>query len=223
MSTSEPSSTPTDPGVTLLGTNDGDRRVEDALADLLAGDGTVYIVSGYFTYHGYRAIRDDVVAFLERAPENELVVVVGPASDQFSARIARDLWGLDHADRVRIYKRPRGLHAKLYVRDGPDPRCIVGSANITQVAFEYNIELGIEMTRDSADHPDIEQFLAWADRLVAEAEPLRRHDVLAPVQVGASLVNWSNKARLLPARHVLFKVTPVLVLVVLVAVVFGYL
>lgn len=215
--------TRTEPGVTLLGTNDDDRRVEDALADLFAGDGTVYLVSGYFTYHGYRAIRDDVVDFLERSPGNELVVVVGPASDQFSASIARDLWALDAGDRVRIYKRSRGLHAKLYVRDGPEPRCIVGSANITQVAFGYNIELGVELTRDSPDHPDLEQFLEWADRLVAEAEPLRRRDILAPVQVGASLVNWSNKARLLPARHVVLKITPVLVLVVLVAAVFGLL
>lgn len=213
--------TTTEAGLRLLGTNDGDRRVEDALSDLFAGDGTVYVVSGYFTYHGYLAIRDDVVNFLERSPDNELVVVVGPASDQFSPRIARDLWSLGAGDRVRIYKRPRGLHAKLYVRDGPEPRCIVGSANITQVAFRYNIELGVEMTREDADHPDVAQFLEWVEELVADAEPLRRRDLLAPVQVGTSLVNWSNKARLLPARHVALKVTPVLVLVGLLAVLFG--
>lgn len=213
--------TTTAPGLRLLGTNDGDRRVEEALSDLFAGDGTVYVVSGYFTYHGYLAIREDVVAFLERSPENELVVVVGPASDQFSPRIARDLWSLDDADRVRIFKRPRGLHAKLYVRDGPDPRCIVGSANITQVAFRYNIELGVEMTREDTDDPDVAQFLAWVEDLVADGEPLRRRDLLAPVQIGSSLLNWSNKARLLPARHVALKVTPMLLLVGLLAVLFG--
>jgi hypothetical protein len=56
----------------------------------------------------------------------------------------------------------------------------------------------------------VAQFLRWADELVADAEPLRRHDVLAVVQVGTSLVNWSNKPRLLPARHVALKVAPVL-------------
>ncbi|MFP8956888.1 phospholipase D family protein [Natrialbaceae archaeon A-CW3] len=200
---------------TLLGTNDGDRRVQAALADLLAEDGTVYIVSGYFTYQGYRSIRDHVVSFLERSRENELVVIVGPASDQFSSRIAYDLWSLDEHDQVHLYKQSRGLHAKLYVRDGPNPRCIIGSANITQVAFEYNVELGLEMIRDSPDHPDIRPFLEWADELVATSEPLRRRDLFGPVQVGSSFVNWSNKARLLPMRNVALRVIPILLLVFL--------
>ncbi|MFP9193825.1 phospholipase D family protein [Natronosalvus vescus] len=200
---------------TLLGTNDGDRRVQAALADLLAEDGTVYIVSGYFTYQGYRQIRDHVVSFLERSRENELVVVVGPASDQFSSRIAYDLWSLDGYDQVSLYKQPRGLHAKLYVRDGPNPRCILGSANITQVAFEYNIELGLEMIRDSPDHPDIRPLLEWVDELVATSEPLRRRDLFGPVQVGSSFVNWSNKARLLPMRNVALRVIPILLLIFL--------
>lgn len=212
--------TRTESTVGLLGTLDDDRRVQAALGDLFAGDGTIYIISGYFTYNGYRSIRDDIVSFLERSPDNELIAVVGPASDQFSARIAHDLWDVDDNDQVRIYKQPRGLHAKLYVRDGPEPRCIVGSANITQVAFEYNIELGVEMTRADSDHPDLEPFLEWADRLVARSEPLRRRDIIGPVQVGSSVANWSNKARLLPARNVALRMTPVILLAILVAVVF---
>lgn len=212
--------TEADSTVGLLGTLDADRRVQAALADLFAGDGTVYIVSGYFTYNGYRSIRDDVVSFLERSPDNELIAVVGPASDQFSARIAHDLWEIDDEDQVHLYKQPRGLHAKLYVRDGPEPRCIVGSANITQVAFEYNIELGVEMTREDSDHPDLKPFLEWADRLVAHSEPLRRRDIIGPVQVGSSVANWSNKARLLPARNVALRMTPVILIVFLVAIVF---
>ncbi|GAB3025133.1 phospholipase D family protein [Natronobiforma cellulositropha] len=199
--------------VDLLGTNDGERRVLDSLADLFAGDGTIYLVSGYFTYQGYRSIRDDVVSFLERSPENQLRVVVGPASDQFSSRIAYDLWALDAGDQVRIYKQPRGLHAKLYLRDGPEPLCIIGSANITQVAFEYNVELGLEMRRETVDHPDLKPFLEWAEHLVETSAPLRRRDVFAPVQVGSSFVNWSNKARLLPMRNVALRVMPVLFLV----------
>lgn len=206
-----------EPTIGLLGTNDSDRRFPEALADLFAGDGTVYLVSGYFTYHGYLAIRDDIVSFLERSRDNELVAVVGPASDQFSARIAHDLWALDDHGQVHLYKQPRGLHAKLYVRDGPNPRCIVGSANITQVAFEYNIELSVELTRESSEHPDLKQFLSWADELVAASEPLRRRDVIAPVQIGSSFVNWSNKARLLPTRNVALRVLPILLLLVLLA------
>lgn len=214
--------TEADSTVGLLGTLDDDRRVQAALADLFAGDGTVYIVSGYFTYNGYRSIRDDIVSFLERSPDNELIAVVGPASDQFSARIARDLWNIDDDDQVRIYKQPRGLHAKLYLRDGPEPRLIIGSANITQVAFEYNVELGVELTRPHSDHPDVKSFLEWADRLVAQSEPLRRRDILGPVQVGSSVVNWSNKARLIPARNVALRMTPVILLVILVAALFRF-
>ena len=142
-------------------------------------------------------------------------MIVGPASDQFSSRIAYDLWSLDEHDQVHLYKQSRGLHAKLYVRDGPNPRCIIGSANITQVAFEYNVELGLEMVRDSPNHPDIRPFLEWADELVATSEPLRRRDLFGPVQIGSSFVNWSNKARLLPMRNVALRVIPILLLVFL--------
>ncbi|WP_255171083.1 phospholipase D family protein [Natrononativus amylolyticus] len=213
---SEVSTEPT-PTVGLLGTNESDRRVQEALVDLFAGDGTVYIVSGYFTYQGYRAIRGDLVSFLERSRDNELHVLVGPASDQFSARIARDLWALDDHGQVHLYKQPRGLHAKLYLRDGPDPHCIIGSANITQVAFEYNVELSLEITRESNSHPDIRSFLDWTEDALAQAEPLRRRDILGPVQVVSSFVNWSNKARLLPVRNVALRVIPVLLFAVVLA------
>ncbi|WP_440770743.1 phospholipase D family protein [Natronorubrum sp. DTA28] len=212
----------TEPAVSLLGTTDSNRRVQEALADLFAGNGTIYIVSGYFTYQGYLAIRDEIVSFLERARENELVAIVSPASDQFSARIAHDLWALDDHEQVRLYKQPRGLHAKLYVRDGPNPRCILGSANITQVAFEYNIELGLEMTRESCDHPDLRPFLEWVDEIVAMSEPLRRRDLFGPVQIGCSFVNWSHKARLLPTRNVVLRVVPVLISIVVLASLFRF-
>ncbi|WP_255192557.1 phospholipase D family protein [Natronobeatus ordinarius] len=209
-----------EPTVELLGTDDSDRRFQEALSDLFARDGTVYLVSGYFTYLGYRAIRNDIVSFLERSRDNELVAIVGPASDQFSARIAYDLWKLDDHDQVRLYKQPRGLHAKLYLRDGPEPRCIIGSGNITQVAFEYNVELNVDMRRECSDHPDIRQFLEWVDELVATSTPLRRRDIFGPVQVGSSFVNWSNKARLLPVRNVALRVIPVLLLLMLLAAMF---
>lgn len=202
-----------EPSVRLLDTDDSDIRFQEALSELFDGDGTIYLISGYFTYQGYLSIRENIVSFLERSRENELVAIVSPASDQFSARIAHDLWKLDGHGQVQLYKQSRGLHAKLYFRDGPNPRCIVGSANITQVAFRYNIELNVDMSRESTDHPDLKPFLDWITNLLESSRPLRRRDIFAPVQVGGSFVNWSNKARLLPKRDVAIRVIPVLLLV----------
>lgn len=212
----------TEQSLGLLDTDESDRRFKHALADMFTGDGTIYLVSGYFTYHGYLAIRENIVSFLERSRENELIIVVGPGSDQFSGRIAYDLWKLDDNDQVKLYKQPRGLHAKLYLRDGPNPECILGSGNITQVAFEYNIELNFRMQRESSEHPDIKQFIEWADDLVTSSQPLRRRDIFGPVQVGNSFVNWSNKARLLPARNVALRVLPMLLLFLSLAILFRF-
>lgn len=206
-----------EPSIRLLDTHSSEIRFQEALSDLFAGDGTIYIVSGYFTYQGYRAIRDDIVSFLERSRENELISVVSPAADQFSPTIAHDLWYLDDHDQVRLYKQPRGLHAKIYLRDGPNPTCILGSANITQVAFKYNIEINAKITRESVDHPDLEPFLEWLLELVEASDPLRRRDLLAPFQVGGSVVNWSNKARHLPKRNVALRAIPVLLLLMLIS------
>ncbi|MDZ7731464.1 MAG: phospholipase D family protein [Natrialbaceae archaeon] len=209
-------------GLTLLGTRNTDRTAQAAIADLLAGDGTVYLISGYFTYQGYRTIRPHIVEFLERSRENELIVIVGPASDQFSARIAYDLWSLNDHDQISLLKQRRGLHAKLYLRDGNDAHCIIGSANITQVAFKYNIELGLEFNRDSIDHPDIAPFHDWAETMVEQSRPLRRRDLLVPAQVGSSFLNWSNKARLLPVRNVAIRVMPILLALVVLATLFRF-
>jgi hypothetical protein len=207
----------------MLDTKTTGVRFREALSELFSEDGTVYIVSGYFTYQGYHAIRDDIVSFLKRSPENELVAVVSPAADQFSPRIAHDLWSLGYDDRVRLYKQPKGLHAKLYIRDGPKPTCILGSANITQVAFEYNTEINVEITRDSIDHPDIRMFHDWMLNLVENSEPLRRRDILAPFQVVGSVLNWSNKARYLPKRNLALRALPVLLILLFVSAFFSLL
>ncbi len=209
----------TEPSLRLLDTDATDVRFEEALSNLFTGDGTIYIISGYFTYHGFRSIKDDIIAFLDRERENELIFVVGPASDQFSARIAYDLWKIDDHDQIRIYKQSRGLHAKLYLRDGPEPTYLIGSANITQVAFKYNIELNIEVTRESTEDADFKPVLEWAEKLVAASTPLRKRDIFAPVQFGGSIRNWSNKAKLLPKRDVVIRVVPFLMAILLISVV----
>ena len=196
----------------LIDTDSTDRRFQQRLSALFSGDGTIYLVSGYFTQQGYRSIRNDIRSFLERSQANRLILVVGPSSDQFSSRIAHDLWSMDHAAQIEIYKQPRGLHAKLYLRDGPDPRCIIGSANITQVAFEYNIELNIELRELGDDPSTLEPFRDWVEELVAKSSRLRRRDILPPVLILGSMIKWSNKARILPVRHVALRVIPLIVL-----------
>lgn len=199
----------------LVDTDRTDLRFLDALSDLFAEDGTIYLVSGYFTYQGYLAIRDDIFSFLERNRQNELILIVGPASDQFSPRIAHELWKRDAFDQVQLFKQPRGLHAKLYFRDGPMPRIIIGSANITRVAIEYNTELNIMFGRGQANHPDIEPIREWVTGLVDSSKPLRRFDIVAPVLILSSLLNWSNKAMILPPRNVVLRAIPILLLLLL--------
>ncbi|MFW5984542.1 MAG: NgoFVII family restriction endonuclease, partial [Halobacteria archaeon] len=65
-------------GLRLLDTNSSEVRFKEALSRLFDGDGTIYLVSGYFTYQGYDAICDDIESFLERSEDNELIVVVSP-------------------------------------------------------------------------------------------------------------------------------------------------
>lgn len=181
----------------------------EALGRLFSGNGTIYLVVGFFTYNAYRDIEPEIVDFLDRNPENELHIVVGPGTDQFSPRIGRDLWSLDAADRVHLYARRHGLHPKLYLRDGPEPMAIHTSANITKVGFEYNVELGIELRAADREEPALEPFLEWMDELIEDSHALRRRDLLWPVQVLNALVNWTGKVRVLPARHIIRTAIPV--------------
>lgn len=78
------------------------------------------------------------------------------------------------------------------------------------MAFEYNTEINVEITRDSIDHPELKMFHDWMLNLVERSEPLRRRDILAPFQVGGSVINWSNKARYLPKRNLALRALPFL-------------
>lgn len=200
----------------ILDTDTTEPRFKQALSDLFDGDGTIYLVSGYFTKQGYLSLKEEIESFLDRSPDNTLKVVVGSTSDQLSPGIARDLWRMDDRGQVEIYKRPKGLHAKLYLRMGPEPECILGSANITRVAFEYNTELSLRLDGGS-DH-DLEPLQDWVDALIQDSEKLRARDVSAPALVIGSALNWSNKARLLPVSHVALRATPILLLLSLLGV-----
>ncbi|ELZ01585.1 hypothetical protein C482_06022 [Natrialba chahannaoensis JCM 10990] len=198
--------------IELVNNRWGDRNVEEQVTRLFEDDGTIYLVTGFFTYNAYRAMRPDIVAFLEREPTNELVIVVGAAADQFSATIARDLRDLDENEQVTLYNYPDGfLHAKLYLREGENPAVIVGSANLTQVAFEQNLELSAYVEGESMTDGRIEPFRAWIDDLLAVCDPIRRRDLFKPVMMAKTAVNWFNKGTLLPTRAVLGHRTPYVV------------
>lgn len=202
----------------IVGTHIPDRGVKDAIRGLFAEDGTVYLISGFFTVNAYQALRPDIVSFLDRSPDNALVLVVGSGMDQFSADIANDLWNLDTSGSIRIYRYPHGfLHAKLYLRIGATPMAIVGSINLTRVAFEQNLELGVLIRGESVDDPRITPLVNWVNELLEECVALRRRHLLAPLRLMTTLVNWVNKGRLLPVgytvRRISFRLMFVLVLI----------
>lgn len=151
----------------LIDTLGRDSEVEEAIRALFAGNGTVYLVTGFFTGNAYRTIRDDIEAFLERSPENELVVLANLAADQISKWVIHDLRRLGDGTRLRMVKYPYGfLHTKVYVRDGPEPMAIIGSANLTRGAFEYNLELGLVLEGDGPDDPDVARFVEWVEEVL---------------------------------------------------------
>ena len=209
--------------MTLVSNQWQDVPIAESLTRLFDGNGTVYLVPGYFTREAYALIRDDIVAFLERDPENELLVVVSPTADQFTPSVGRDLRGL--GDRVQVYAYPHGcLHAKLYLRVGPEPFAIIGSVNLTRVALEQNVELGLIIEPESAgadagtSRARIDRLAEWTEELVATSRPIRGRDLHWPVMAFNSLSIWVNKARLLPRRRLVHQ--PFVYLVIFLVVVY---
>lgn len=194
-----------------------ERRVGDVVERLFEGDGTIYLVTGFFTRNAFDSLRDAIEEFLERSPENELVIVVGASAEQFSAGIARELWRSDARDRIHLYTYPDSfLHAKLYLRDGPSPAAVFGSANLTRVALEQNLELNVYVEGDDPADPRIRSFAEWVDELLTVCEPIRRRDLLPPLLAMNTVQNWARKGTLLPARAGIGpQPTPLLLLAVL--------
>ncbi|ARS91782.1 phospholipase D family protein [Natrarchaeobaculum aegyptiacum] len=189
--------------IELVNNRWGSQTVDDQIRRLFAEDGTIYLVTGFFTYNAYHALRSEIEDFLSRNRDNELVIVVGPAADQFSPTIARELRSVDDGDQVHLYKYPNGfLHAKLYVRTGENPAVVIGSANLTQVAFRQNLELSAYVECDGPEDERLTVFLEWIDDLLEVCEPIRRRDLFKPIMMSKTLVNWANKGKLLPSRAV---------------------
>lgn len=206
---------PIDTPLNIVDTRPGEHLVENSIRSLFTGDGTIYLITGFFTENAYRSLRSDIVGFLDRQADNELVIVANPTADQFSKWIARDLRSLDVPGSVKLLKYPGAfLHAKLYLRDGPEPKVILGSANLTRGAFAYNLEVGVVLEGSDRSDPEIAPFIEWVEQLIDESVPLRRFDLFFPKRVGMSLINWLNKGRLIPPRHAATRLMPVVLVVV---------
>lgn len=203
----------------LIDTEFTEQTVEDAIVDLFEEDGTVYLVTGFFTKRGFETIREPMASFLSRSTENEVHFVVGATIEQFSPAIARDIADLPDSDRVHLYKYTDGfLHPKLYVRTGDSPVVLVGSANLTRVAFRQNLELLTRYEGDDPDDPHVEQYVDWFDALLERCEPVTFWDLTPPVLVSATVKNWIAKASVdgPPGRFTAVTKHPVLVFVFLV-------
>lgn len=175
--------------------------IEDELQSLFGGDGTIYLVSGFFTYNAFDRLRADIDAFLSRDLDNKLVVIVSTSADQFSARIVRDLQALERNGQVKILRYRDGfMHAKLYFRDGPEPAVILGSANLTKVAMEQNFELCVAF---KPEKPELDDIRTFVEALEERCEPVRPRDLFTPFMVYRTVVNWSNKGKLISPRTML--------------------
>ncbi len=183
----------------LVSNQSADLPIEESLIRLFDENGTIYVVTGYFTTGAYQFIKPAMEEFLAREQSNELIVIVSPTVDQFAAQIGHDLRTLGEDGQVQVYKYPHGcLHAKLYLRTGPNPAAIVGSVNLTRVALKQNVELSLQIDGTDPNDERIERLTEWVTALQDESEPLTRRDMFWPVMALNSLSIWANKARLMP-------------------------
>lgn len=173
------------------------RSVAEAVLRLFEGDGTVYLATGYLTWSGYLAIEDALRTFLARSRENRVYVVVSASADQFSRLVARAIWELDVDDRCRLLTYRDGfIHPKLYLRDGPDPALVMGSANLTWDGLGRNLELVWYYRPDDPDDPIFRSHLDWMTRFVAACEPITEADLTRRVRLRRMTDNWLSKGRI---------------------------
>lgn len=197
----------------LVSNQSADVPIEGSLIRLFDEDGTIYVVTGYFTTGAYQFLKPAIEAFLERKQTNELIVIVSPTVDQFAAQIGHDLRTLGEDDQVQVYKYPDGcLHAKLYLRTGSQPSAIVGSVNLTRVALKQNVELSLQIDGTDPDDEQIARLTEWVTALKDESEPLTRRDMFWPVMALNSVSVWANKARLMPRNPTAYQPMTYLIL-----------
>jgi len=171
--------------------------VADAVLRLFDADGTIYLTTGYFTWSGYLTIRDALIEFLARDPDNEVYVVVATGADQLSRLVVEACWELADADRVHLLTYHDGfIHPKLYLRDGPDPALVTGSANLTWDGLGKNLELAWYYAPDSRDDEIFRTHRDWLDRFLEECDPITSADLSRRTRLRRTLRTWTNKGRI---------------------------
>lgn len=173
------------------------KLVAEAVRRLFEADGTIYLATGYLTWSGYLTIRDPLLEFLARSPDNRVVIVVSTGADQFSRLVAHALWDLDADDRVRLLTyRDHFVHPKLYLRDGDDPAFVMGSANLTWDGLGRNLELAWYYAPDAPEDPVFQSHLAWMVRFVAACDPITPRDLARRVRLRKTIDTWTAKGRI---------------------------
>jgi len=164
----------------LIDNTFSERKVVDAVTDLFAEDGRVYIVAGYFSLRGYDELRSSIEHFLSREEENQVTLIVGTEPDQFAARIAYDLWQLNSESKgkAEILKyEGQFLHTKHYVRDNESPAVVMGSANFTKQGLEEHLELVSYYRTTDAEDPIAVQHVQWFDSVIDASTPVTEEDL----------------------------------------------
>jgi len=173
------------------------RLVAEAVTRLFESDGRLYLATGYFTWSGYLSIKAPLQSFLDADPDNEVYVVVSTGADQFSRLVANTVWGLDDADRVHLLTFRDGfIHPKLYLRDGPEPAFVIGSANLTWDGLGKNLELAWYYAPEERDDPIFQTHLAWMTAFVAACEPIVPADLSRMARLQRTSDTWMNKGRI---------------------------
>jgi len=173
------------------------KLVAEAVRRLFDADGTIYLATGYLTWSGYLAIRDPLLTFLARSPDNRAYVMVSTGADQFSRLVAKAIWDLDVDDRVQLLTYRDGfIHPKLYLRDGPDPALVMGSANLTWDGLGKNLELAWYYSPDDGDDPIFQEHLAWMVTFMGECEPITPADLRRSVRLRRTIDTWTSKGRI---------------------------
>jgi len=173
------------------------KLVAEAVRRLFEEDGTIYLATGYLTWSGYLTIREPLIEFLGRSPENRAVFVVSTGADQFSRMVAEAIWGLEAGDRIQLLTYRDGfIHPKLYLRDGERPAFVMGSANLTWDGLGKNLELAWYYAPDGRDDPIYLSHFDWMVRFVDASDPVTPQDLTWWVRLGRTKNTWLNKGRI---------------------------
>lgn len=153
-------------------------KVMDAVQDIFAEDGIVYLIAGYFSFSGYNTMKSSINDFLSRNNANKIIIIIGTEPNQFSATIAYDLWEMSNGENVNLMKYENHfLHTKHYVRESAKPVIIIGSANFTYEGLRENLELVSYYKANSLEDSIAIQHINWFKLLISKCKMVTVSDL----------------------------------------------